>query len=120
MGTGKTEVICDYINLYKPKRILWISIRQTYSLNINKRLKKYNFVNFYSKDRIIVQLESLHHLEKNIIIEPYDLIVLDEIESILYHFDSSTIALYSSNTFDLLHLLCLNKKNKNYWYGCRS
>ena len=119
MGTGKTELICDYITLFKPKRILWISTRQTYATNICSRLKNFNFINylddkenFYSKPRIIVQLESLHMLEKNFKIRMYDLIVLDEIESILYHFDSLTIAQYSSNTFDLLYLLCMNKTTK--------
>ena len=119
MGTGKTELICDYITLFKPKRILWISTRQTYATNICSRLKDFNFVNylddkenFYTKPRIIVQLESLHMLEKNFKIRMYDLIVLDEIESILYHFDSSTIAQYSANTFDLLYLLCVNKITK--------
>jgi hypothetical protein len=119
MGTGKTELICDYITLFKPNRILWISTRQTYATNICSRLKNFNFINylddkenFYTKPRIIVQLESLHMLEKNFKIRMYDLIVLDEIESILYHFDSSTIAQYSSNTFDLLYLLCMNKTTK--------
>ena len=119
MGSGKTELICDYINLFKPTRILWISTRQTYATNICSRLKAFNFVNylddkenFYMKPRIIVQLESLHLLEKNLKIKMYDLIVLDEIESILYHFDSSTIAKHSSNTFNLLYLLCANKTTK--------
>lgn len=32
--------------------------------------------------------------------------VLDEIETILYHFDSDTIAIKSSQTFDLMYMLC--------------
>ncbi len=119
MGTGKTEIVCNYIDKCKPERILWLSTRQTYAENINERLKKYNFTNylndkegFYKKDRIIVQLESLYHLEKNYSIKYYDLIVLDEIESLLYHFDSPTIAERSKNIFDLLYMLCLNTKTK--------
>ena len=118
MGTGKTEILCDYIKEFKPKRILWLSVRQTYSMNICERLKDYDFTNylddenFYLKNRIIVQLESLHLLEKLGSIKPYDLIVLDEIESLLYHFDSSTITSRSENTFKLLLLLCINKKTK--------
>ncbi len=119
MGTGKTELVCDYIDLHKPKRILWISVRQTYASNISQRLSKYKFTNylddkadFYTKNRIIVQLESLHHLERNFTIRPFDLIVLDEIESILYHFDSDTIVEKSENTFNLLHLLCKTPNTK--------
>jgi hypothetical protein len=119
MGTGKTEIVCDYIKLHEPKRILWISTRQTYASNIHERLKNYNFINylddkdnFYKKNRIIVQLESLYYLNKNFEIEPFDLIVLDEIESILYHFDSSTIIGNSKNTFNLLYQLCINKHTK--------
>ena len=118
MGSGKTEILCDYIKEFKPKRILWLSVRQTYSMNICERLNDYDFTNylddenFYLKNRIIVQLESLHLLEKLGSIKPYDLIVLDEIESLLYHFDSSTITSRSENTFKLLLLLCINKNTK--------
>lgn len=119
MGTGKTELVCDYLDKFKPSRILWISTRQTYSHNINERLKKYGFVNYLDdkenwiyKPKVIVQLESLTKLEKAYKIRSYDLVVLDEIESILYHFDSDTIALKSSQTFDLMYMLCkfLNTK----------
>ena len=113
MNTGKTQIVCDYMDKFKPKRILWISTRQTYSYNVLERIKEYNFVNylddkkdFMNKDRIIVQLESLHLLEKCDNIKMYDLIVLDEIESVLYQFNSSTIYEYGENTFNLLYLLC--------------
>jgi len=113
MNTGKTQIVCDYMDKIKPKRVLWISTRQTYSYNVLERIKNYNFVNylddkkdFIHKNRIIVQLESLHLLEKCDNIKMYDLIVLDEIESILYQFNSSTIYEYGENTFNLLYLLC--------------
>ena len=119
MGTGKTELVCDYMNRFKPARVLWISVRQTYASNINERLSTHGFTNYLDdkenwmyKSKIIVQLESLHHLEKNFKILPFDLVVLDEIESVLYHFDSSTISTNSSNTFDLLFMLCKSAKTK--------
>lgn len=118
MGTGKTEMIIDYINRHKPKRILMISTRQSYANNVHKRLKEFNFtnylddkLNFHTKDRIIVQLESLHHLEREPI-KVFDLIILDEIESILYHFSSDTIASINESTFNLLYALCKSKKTK--------
>lgn len=119
MNTGKTQIVCDYIDKFKPKRILWISTRQTYSYNVLERIKKLHFINyldnkkdFHLKDRIIVQLESLHNLERGFNIQMFDLVVLDEIESILYQFDSSTIYEYSENTFNLLYFLCKNKTTK--------
>jgi hypothetical protein len=119
MGTGKTQIVCDYIEKNNPKRILWISTRQTYSYNVIERIKKYNFINylddkqnFMYKDRVLVQLESLHLLEKMDTIKTYDLIILDEIESVLYQFNSSTIYEYSENTFNLLYFLCKNENTK--------
>jgi len=118
MGTGKTELIARYISDNKVKRILWISTRQSYANNVFKRLKDLKFVNylddklnFHKEDKIIVQLESLHKLEK----EPFkmfDLVVLDEIESILYHFSSETMLSQSEGTFNLLYAICSNKKTK--------
>lgn len=119
MGTGKSELISNYLDTFKPERVLWISVRQTYSTNIKERFKDYGFINylddkenFMYKNKIIVQLESLSQLEKNHRIRPFDLVILDEIESILYHFDSSTIAHKSSSTFDLLYMLCKSAKTK--------
>lgn len=119
MNTGKTQIVCDYIEKFKPNRILWISTRQTYSFNVMERIKKYGFINylddkkdFMYNNKIIVQLESLHLLEKMNNIKMYDLIILDEIESILYQFNSSTIYEYNENTFNLLFLLCKSEQTK--------
>lgn len=113
MGTGKTYAVVGHITKHNPKRILWISTRQTYSNNVNKNLKALGFVNYldrksdwWKEDRIIVQLESLYRLENNADIEMFDLIVLDEIESVLAQFASTTIAERSENIFNLLHILC--------------
>ncbi len=119
MGTGKTHVICKYIDLYAPKRILLISTRQSYANNVFSRLEKYGFVNylynkdsFHTSDRLIVQLESMDNLLKNDVLKPFDFIVLDEIESIMFHFNSDTIIEKSHETFNLLHTLCKSKKSK--------
>ncbi|ARF08490.1 superfamily II helicase [Catovirus CTV1] len=119
MGTGKTHVITKYIDKYNPKRILLISTRQSYANNVFERLKDYNFVNYLDNkktypfaDRLIVQLESLINLQKNPDLRVYDLVILDEIESIMFHFSSSTIAEKSETTFDFLHKMCCSKKSK--------
>jgi hypothetical protein len=119
MGTGKTDMLIKYINKNKPKRIILISTRQSYANNVHKRLDGFNFVNyldnkktFHEKDRIIVQIESMHYLTRELI-KPFDLVILDEIESITYHFSSETLATNGlENTFDLLHTLCKPKKTK--------
>lgn len=118
MGTAKTELLIKYIKNNNPKRILILSTRQSYANNIYQRLDKLNFINylddklnFHTKNRIIVQLESLHHLTRDIL-KPFDLIVLDEIESILYNFSSETIMENTRSTFDLLCKICEQQKTK--------
>jgi hypothetical protein len=58
-------------------------------------------------DRVIIQLESLPKLTKDgDAPKPYDLLILDEAESILFHFHSSTMAGKRKPIFDLLcHLI---------------
>ena len=119
MGSGKTEAMIKYIDSYKPKRVLVISTRQTYSNNIYGKLGKYGFTNylvdkntFQYQDRIIVQLESLTKLLSNKNLEDFDLIILDEVCAILFHFCSETIMSRSRETFGLLEFLCKSKKSK--------
>ena len=121
MGTGKTELITEkYIKINNPKRILWLSVRQSYANSIESRLLKsgLTFVNyqkekktFHNKDRIIVQIESLKYL-LNEPLKPFDLIVMDEIESILSHFSSDTMNEKSEDIFNLLKILLSNNITK--------
>ena len=119
MGTGKTFLMEYNARKYQPKRILLISTRQSYSNNMIQKFKEFGFVNYLedkewiTKNRIIVQLESLHKLLKNEDgLPPFDLIILDECESILYQFSSSTITAYSRRTFKLLLRMCQSKQTK--------
>lgn len=118
MGTAKTDILIKYIKANEINRILVISTRQSYANNIYKRFDNMGFVNylddklnFHTKDKIIVQMESLHHLTKEPL-KPFDLVVLDEIESILYQFSSETILMNSESTFDLLCKICEQKQTK--------
>ena len=112
MGTGKTYLMEYYIRRYGIKRALIISTRQSYANNMAEKFAELEFINYlddinwYKKEKIIVQLESLHKLLRNIVVQQFELIILDECESILYQFASSTIADNSRETFDLLHTLC--------------
>lgn len=105
MGTGKTYMMGNIIekNSEKFKRILWITHRITLTKQIYGSFKKYGFTTYLDKegnlgecDRIIVQLDSLERLFTidvtdegcEISIPKYDLVVIDETESLLNHFNS--------------------------------
>jgi hypothetical protein len=120
-GSGKTQLIKNILDTYKPARVLWVSYRQTLTDNIQDEFKEYNFKNYldrvYDADRQIIQLESLSILKQfyyiggqcdsegqpiNYIPE-YDIIIIDEIESILNHFSAATFKNSTSkDTFNYL------------------
>ena len=111
-GSGKTQLLKNILTKYKPKRVLWLTYRQTLTDNIEDEFIKFGFKSYLDHitdaDRQILQLESIHKLylnendeddefndnddEKKRIIPKYDLIILDEIESILNHFNSTTFS----------------------------
>jgi hypothetical protein len=128
-GTGKTYSMTKYINLYMdvhPKaRILMISTRQSYARAMCKRhtmkrdlgLMSYleykerdgDMNEFYKEQKICISLESLHYLKKCWI--PYDIIILDESESICRQFFSTTIKEGSVSVyFFLQHIMEKSKK----------
>lgn len=105
MGTGKTYMMGNIIeeNSDEFKRILWITHRITLTKQIYGSFKKYGFETYLDKkgnlgdaDRIIVQLDSLQRLFTTevteegceISIPKYDLVVIDECESLFNHFSS--------------------------------
>jgi hypothetical protein len=105
-GSGKTQLLKTILNKYQQKRVLFITYRQTLTDNIFDEFKEYNFKSYLDKefnaDRQILQLESLQHLKQFYILEEnddgtlnaeipyYDLIIIDEIEGVLNHFNSKT------------------------------
>ena len=99
MGTGKTQCLLKIVEtFFNDKRVLYLSHRQTFSKNIEgtfKSLKFYNYMDkdvLYDKDKIIVQIDSLYKLcDLDGIYRPFDLIIMDEIESLLFHLSSNTI-----------------------------
>lgn len=94
--TGKTTLITAIIEKYEPKRILWLSYRKTLTDNLLSVFKDFDFKDYqnreYQADRLICQIDSIKHLietdlfNDEIIIPSYDLIIIDEVESILNHF----------------------------------
>ena len=109
--TGKPQLIKEVMNKYDPKRVLWISTRITYTFDILKTFeedfgfKKYH-ENDFKADRIVIQLESLWKLQSPFLddlVPVYDLIILDEVESILKQFSSEeTFKDRARSTFEFL------------------
>lgn len=114
-GTGKTVLVRYVIDTYKPKKILWITHRQSLTFDLYGSLKNLRFANYldgdYSEPRLICQIESLHRIINSCDDElVYDLIVLDESESLLNHYSSSTIK-DPRYTFNIMYGL-VNKAKK--------
>lgn len=103
MGSGKTTQIKALSHTIKPQRILMIGSRQTFCkekvadfshtwsdiIDYTDELvqSSYDWLMF---DKLVIQVESLHRLRFIDDDSTYDLLILDEIESILYQFISDT------------------------------
>lgn len=93
MGTGKTYQLFTYIATHAPARIVHLSARQDYTTSIHgeytaRGIRMHNYLRdgTDTADRMIIQMESLWRLEDQ---PPYDLVVLDEIESLLKQWSST-------------------------------
>ena len=106
-GSGKTTYLQRLIKARNPQRVLFITYRQTLARDIMKNFGKLGFKNYldsyddpsvWNAPRLIVQIDSLMQiLNKNdgFIIngkfKAYDMIILDESESLLAHIDETTM-----------------------------
>ena len=107
-GSGKTTFLQRMVKKYDPKRVLFVSYRQTLARDLMRNFGKLGFKNYldsqedpevWNAPRLIVQMDSLMHvLYKNdqFISEDafdlrYDMIILDESESLLAHMDEKTM-----------------------------
>ena len=112
-GTGKTQTIKYIMTTHKPKSVLWIVHRISLTKNLMGIFESFGFKSYQEKQfnakYIICQIESLHKLYEivtgengehmfvgdilhTIKIPYFDLIIMDEIESLIYHLESPTIA----------------------------
>eukprot|EP00818_Percolomonas_sp_WS_P005169 CAMPEP_0117449408 /NCGR_PEP_ID=MMETSP0759-20121206/7931_1 /TAXON_ID=63605 /ORGANISM="Percolomonas cosmopolitus, Strain WS" /LENGTH=715 /DNA_ID=CAMNT_0005241885 /DNA_START=535 /DNA_END=2682 /DNA_ORIENTATION=- len=116
MGSGKTHTTKQIISNLKTKRgrigergfettekeysVLWITHRQSFANNLYNNFKDLDFYCYmedehkkmlHAQKRVICSFESLHLLVKDGRMKKYDLVVLDEIESLLAHFESPTM-----------------------------
>lgn len=116
MKMGKTKALRKYVNTYfasKLRRdvIRYVSFRQTFSGNIKEKFGDFTLysdvVGPLNQDRLIVQVESLHRME--IGIEPPDLLILDECESIFEQFDSGLLRSFNESFAKFQYLLKYSK-----------
>lgn len=123
MGTGKTTMLQGLLDKhFKGATVLVVTYRRTLAANINGKLRGFRsyedpilkprydsatrqWINPLSDrqyaPRVICQLESLHRMADNKRVPRFDFIVLDEVESLLNHFSSTTLA-NPAETADLL------------------
>ncbi|AYV77466.1 MAG: superfamily II helicase [Dasosvirus sp.] len=104
IGSGKTyaleQIIENHVKVFgEESRILCVSTRRGYAQDIqNNTLSKFKFTNYMkvkgdlkNEKRLIISLESFFRICTNGYLREYDLIILDEVESILGQFFSSTV-----------------------------
>ena len=107
-GTGKTTAFKNIIKDYNPKKILFVTYRQSLAWSLLDELKNdFGFDSYQNrsefdiktKERLIIQLDSIHLLRgvvnmfTNKASYPhYDLVVLDEIEGLLNHLSFSKLS----------------------------
>lgn len=99
--TGKTQTLHHILDEYKPERVLFITYRQTLSYDFYGSFKRHNVGNYLMGDfkspRLICQIESLpkllshNYFTGEFVVPVYDMVVVDEIESVLNHLNSPTI-----------------------------
>ena len=129
-GTGKTYILNEYVNKYifkfeqatkREARVLVISTRQSYAramcVHSMKDLKINNYLDYTKEEkekinnvnRLCLSLEGLFNMmfEKW---KPYDVIILDESESITRHLFSCTIKQGAYATYERLKLLLSRSK----------
>jgi hypothetical protein len=106
------------IEEYAPKKILFITCRQSLAYNLQGSFSEEGVENYlggtYNAPRLICSLESLQKLIKRDVFKrrwvvPYfDMVVLDESESLLAHFESDTLGNKMSVfvTFDAILKKC--------------
>lgn len=123
-GSGKTHAFKQILQKYNPKRVLFITYRQSLAISFSKDLKeKYGFLNYLddkdeiaTTDRAIIQLDSVYkvkgtynYLTQQDATPSYDMVILDECEGLLNHLSFGKIDQYNIHSI-LIKLLNKTKK----------
>ncbi len=116
MGKGKTVFIKEFLRRNNAKSILIVSQRKSYTQFITNELEELGIVSYLDVpknksisdyDRVCVQVESLHKIKDK---KEYDVVILDEIETILNQYSSTTMV-HGRETFELLEHFILKAKH---------
>lgn len=104
MDTGKTYATEKILEKHNFKRVLWVIHRQLLSNSIYGRFKQHGFKNYLEDDiteadRVIISVDSIDKLFRTGNTEKFDLIIIDEVESIIKQFNSSTLR-FKRKTFE--------------------
>lgn len=101
MNTGKTTLIKGILDYHPFNRILWITHRQSLAKNIKGNFaEKYGFVCYMDDkgsmspnkhNRVLISVDSIKRVIDKGEWGIYDLIIIDEVESVLNHFGASTM-----------------------------
>jgi hypothetical protein len=125
-GTGKTQMIKSILNTFKLPRILWLTYRKTLTNDLmgDAGFSEFGFQDYQtgkiSADRLIIQVESVRRLEDLMFsfdevseYPSYDLVIIDEIESVLNQFYSETFKNKSAEAFEFIKnvYLYISKNN---------
>jgi hypothetical protein len=117
-GTGKSTLLKKILDIYNPKRVLFLSYRRSLTSDIYFKFKDYDFKDYRKdsplSDRLIIQPESIHKLfYNNDHLNYYDLIIMDECESILSQFSSNqTFKGMSKRAFNIFNKILSHNKSK--------
>ena len=113
-GTGKSESLENMISeLKEDKTVLLITYRRTLVSKYTEEYNKYGFTSYLDSKmnvkRLIVCLDSLHKFRPDFIgFAKYDVIIIDEIYSVLEHFDSNLMYKQKINV-----MMCFEKHLKS-------
>jgi hypothetical protein len=103
MATGKTTWLAELISQHLGgKSILFVTYRQSLAIELASRFaESSDFVNYMETDdwlddrkcypRVICQVDSLHRLCQYGAVPDFDVVILDEVTSLLNHFSARTI-----------------------------
>ena len=120
-GVGKTCLVGNVIVEFKPKKILILSYRQTLTYELKGNFRDLGVTSYldkpYNVDRIICQIDSVIKVLSDsdafadeFVIKVYDLVVIDESESVINHLFSNLIT-NKRDVFDFIRgILTVSKK----------
>jgi len=137
MKLGKTKALRRYIAKHFPsdsietKVVRFVTFRQTFSRSIAENFPDFTVYNDVQGDldqirhpRLIVQAESLHRIKMGTRPEPVDLVVLDEVESILAQFNSglhkhlnAAFAMFQWMLRTAKHVVCMDANLSDRTYN---